>query len=128
MADWVAFKRYVLDNYPVLDDDKEVLSLGFKTGGGRSQTVMLSLVKKDDVEWLLIESPIAKLSSVDLRVALQGVRGMPCGGLAATGTYLTLRHGVPLADLDLQEFERPLALITRGADVLERHLTGGDAF
>jgi hypothetical protein len=35
---------------------------------------------------------------------------------------------VPLANLDINEFERPLHLITVAADQLEKDLVGGDAF
>ncbi len=41
---------------------------------------------------------------------------------------LTIRHSVPLLNLNINEFERPLALVTTTADRFERELTGGDRY
>jgi hypothetical protein len=41
---------------------------------------------------------------------------------------LTIRHAVPLANLNINEFERPLSLVTNTADQLERQLTGADEY
>ena len=37
-----------------------------------------------------------------------------------------LRHAVPLANLDLNEFNHPLSIVTGSADELEEMLTGRD--
>lgn len=51
-----------------------------------------------------------------------------CGGLAIVNDFLMVRHTVPLLNLNLNEFERPLLLVTTTADDLEQELVGGDRF
>ena len=51
-----------------------------------------------------------------------------CGGIAAMGDLVTVRHSVPLLNLDINEFERPLGLVTGTADRLEQQFQGGDQF
>jgi hypothetical protein len=41
---------------------------------------------------------------------------------------LIYRHAVPLANLDVNEFERPLELVTLAADRLEHSISGGDVY
>jgi len=44
------------------------------------------------------------------------------------GNLVTFRHSVPLLNLNINEFESPLALVTETADLLESTFTGGDRF
>ena len=44
------------------------------------------------------------------------------------GDLVTFRHSLPLANLNINEFESPLALVTTTADRLEQAFTGGDRF
>ncbi len=68
------------------------------------------------------------LDSVDLRGAIDSMGKTVCGGIAALGEYATVRHSVALLSLDINEFERPLSLVTGTADRLERQFQGGDEF
>ena len=53
--------------------------------------------------------------------------GPPAPGLVpGLSGYVTLRHAVPLANVDANEFEVPMKLVLHSADVLERKLTGAD--
>ena len=52
----------------------------------------------------------------------------PGRGLALVGNLVTFRHSLPLENLNINEIESPLALVTTTADQLERALTGGDRF
>jgi hypothetical protein len=107
-----------------------MMKLIFDTGELRSQIVMVWRVTLDDgaEEWLQIESPFAELGTVDLGRALQEVGQIVCGALAIVGNVLTIRHAAPLENLNINEFERPLGLVTNTADRLEHILSGGDQF
>ena len=48
--------------------------------------------------------------------------------MSLLGNMVTFRHSLPLDDLNIAEFESPLALVTTTADQLEKALVGGDKF
>jgi hypothetical protein len=79
-------------------------------------------------EWVQIESPIAELDSVNLQQVLEEVGDVVCGGAALTGGHVTIRHAVPLLNLNVNEFTRPLVLVTSTADHLEQKLAGSDKY
>jgi hypothetical protein len=130
MATWKDLAGYVRANYKVSDESPTSMKLVFDTGNLRSQLVMLwyMTLGEGGEEWLQIESPFAEVGRVDLRNALEEVGRIVCGGLALIGDVVTIRHAVPLANLNINEFERPLALVTNTADRLEAKLAGGDQF
>jgi hypothetical protein len=102
----------------------------FDLDDGRSQAVYLwrRQLMKGAEEWLVIESPFAELGDVDVDKALLEAGNMVCGGVVIVGRFLTYRHAVPLANLDTNEFRRPLQLVTLAADQLESRLAGGDSY
>jgi hypothetical protein len=130
MATWQDLTNYVRANYKVAEEGAGSMKLIFETGDLRSQVVMLWRVTLDDgaEEWVQIESPFAELGKVDLTRALYEVGQIVCGGLAIVGDVLTIRHAAPLANLNINEFERPLGLVTNTADRLEHQLSGGDQY
>ena len=130
MAEWQDLVGYVRANYKVADESPTMMKLVFETGDLRSQVVVLwrQTLKDGAEEWLQIESPFAKVDEVDIRRALEEAGNLVCGGLAVMGDILTIRHSVPLENLNINEFERPLALVTFTADELERRLSGGDKY
>ena len=130
MATWPELKDYVRSHYKVADEQSDLLKMIFNTEGLRSQVVLLarqSLMQGTE-DWVLIESPIGEASKMDLRLALEKVGQTVCGGAGLIGSLVTIRHAVPLANLDINEFERPMELITTTADRLEKQLVGGDDF
>jgi len=130
MASWQDLAAYVRSNYKVADESPTMMKLVFDTGDLRSQVVLLWCVtlKDGEEEWLQIESPFADVGAIDTDKALEEVGKLVCGGLAVMGNMLTVRHSVPLENLNINEFERPLTLITFTADELERRLSGGDRY
>ena len=77
---------------------------------------------RDAQELTVLEAMAAPLnardgySSPDLQRALEKVGGVVCGGAAIASEHLLIRHAVPLANLNINEFERPLVLVTTTAD------------
>jgi len=126
MATWPELTDYVRSHYKVADEQPQLIKMIFNTEGLRSQVVLLarqSLMQGTE-DWVLIESPIGEVSNMDLRLALEKIGQVVCGGAG----LVTIRHVVPLANLDINEFERPLGLVTTTADRLEKELVGGDEF
>jgi hypothetical protein len=129
MANWSTLVNYVSSNYKVADQGPDMLKMIFETGDLRSQVVFLwRQTLSGGEEWVQIESPFAEVGMVNLQQALEAIGGMVCGGMAIASGYVTVRHAVPLANLNINEFERPLLLVTTTADNLESQLIGGDRF
>jgi hypothetical protein len=131
MAVWNDVHTYVRNNYKVADEQPGVIKMIFDVGNLRSQVVFLArqTLMNETEEWLLIESPFGELGNVDLPKVLKEVGDTVCGGLGlVAGHILTIRHAVPLINLDINELERPLILVTATADRLERQFVGGDEF
>lgn len=130
MADWRSLTLYVRANYKVAEETDRMMKLLFGVGGGRSQMVFLwhqTLIGGAE-DWVQIESPIGKIEEVSLVPLMREVAETVCGGIGATGDFVTFRHSVPLMNLDMNEFERPLQLVVTTADRLEHRLVGGDRF
>ncbi|WP_433532888.1 hypothetical protein ACQPYA_13305 [Micromonospora sp. CA-263727] len=130
MATWANLATYVRSNYKISDERHDMIKLVFETGNLRSQVVLLWHVTLADgaEEWVQIESSFGELNSVNLVQALREVGDTVCGGMSVLGDLVTFRHSVPLLNLNINEFERPLALVTSTADRLEQLLTGADRF
>lgn len=135
MATWQEVRHFITENYQYDDMDHGGVRMTFDLGGGRSQAAVISPMKLmtgvDTEEWVLIESAIGDLSQLDLAAALRLAGEKVCGGLAAGSigeSLLVYRHAVPLENLDINEFQRPLQLVLFTADSLERLFAGADAF
>jgi hypothetical protein len=130
MTTWNDLKAYVHNHYKIADERDDMIKLIFETGGMRSQVVILwhLTLSGGGEHWVQIESPFGELGSLDLTAALQAVGNTVCGGMALFGNLVTFRHSLPLDDLNIAEFEAPLALVTNTADNLEKALVGGDKF
>jgi hypothetical protein len=130
MATWSALTEYVRSHYKISDETPGSLKLIFDVGDLRSQVVFLWRMSLLDgaEDWVQIESPFGRLDSVNLRGAAEAMRENVCGGIGAWGELATVRHAVPLLNLDINELERPLSLVTGTADRLERQFQGGDNF
>ncbi len=129
MATWSTLVNYVQSTYRIAERSDGMIKIVFDTGELRSQVVYLwRQTLAGDEEWVQIESPFAELNTVDLRKAVKEIGDMVCGGLAAVGEFVTVRHAVPLVNLNINEFERPLILVTTTADRLEKEFVGTDRF
>jgi hypothetical protein len=130
MATWRDFTAFVKSSYEIAQEQPGMIQLLFDLDGGRSQAVYLwrRQLMKGAEEWLVIESPFAESGKVDLQTVLEEAGNLVCGGVVVVGRFVTYRHAVPLANLDTNEFKRPLQLATLAADRLERTLGSGDDY
>jgi hypothetical protein len=130
MTTWNDLTQYVHNHYKINDERPDMIKMIFQYDGMRSQVVILwhMTLANSNEEWVQIESPFGELGSIDLTRALQAVGNTVCGGMALFGNLVTFRHSLPLDNLNINEFESPLALVTATADQLEKELVGGDKF
>ncbi len=130
MATWQDLVGYIHANYKVAEHNGDFIKLIFDMGELRSQVVVVqnAALAGGAEQWALIQSPFAKLGAVDLAKVLDFLGDVVCGGVACLGDLLTVRHAVPLANLNINEFERPLHLVTFAADLIEKNFAGGDTF
>jgi hypothetical protein len=130
MTTWNDLVEYIHNHYKIADENPNMIKMVFETGGLRSQVVLVWHLTLNDgsEEWVQIESPFGDVNTIDLRAALEGIGSTVCGGLAQFGDLVTFRHSIPLQNLNINEFESPLALVTTTADNLERQFTGGDQY
>jgi hypothetical protein len=133
VADWRSFKALVKSTYQVSHEREEMLQLIVDTERGRSQVVYLwhRRLMKGTEDWLVIESPFAEVEHVgdsDLLSVLQEAGELACGGIVVVGKFVVVRHAVPLVNLDVNEFSRPLELVTVAADRLEHTLSTEDRY
>lgn len=130
MAGWQDVVDYIHRKYKVADERPDWVKLVFETTDMRTQVVFVwhLMLMNGEEDWIQIESPFGELGKVDLNLALQQVGTTVCGGLALYNNTVTFRHALPLENLNINEFERPLTLVTTTADELERALVGGDEY
>ncbi len=130
MVTWQDLVEYVRRTYKIAREEPGTLGLIFETPGLRSQMVFLErhVLMGGTEEWLQIWSPIGEVRSLDVNAVLKEMGGMVCGGAAIHGDHLAIRDALPLANLDVNEFERPLILITTTADALEKKFAGTDTY
>jgi hypothetical protein len=119
-----------VNEYRLLEDLGWDLGLKFRLGD-RVQPVWITRYGGGDGEdWAVIESPIGDVEKLDIVHALEMVSDVTVGGLALSvhdnNRVLTLRHAVPLSNLDINELEIPLRRVTMAADTIEAELTGQD--
>jgi hypothetical protein len=82
-------------------------------------------------EWAVIESAIGLTSELPWQVLMSAVDEIDliCGGIGILDGHYTLRHAVPLSNLDPNEIQVPILVIAGEADRLEATVTlGSDRF
>jgi hypothetical protein len=127
MATWTALKAYITDHYEVDADSGDSVQLTLRTKQGRTQTVYVSrTVSSSEIEFATIASPVGAVGAVDVTELLHLLDQHFVGGAAIVGTSVVVRHAVPLAQLDPDEFQVPLHMIARTADAMEKELLGTD--
>lgn len=136
MTSWRDLATFIRQQYKVVRDEPDELRIRirFHPQDGetdeRTQIVVIArevLDRRD--EWIQIATPFARVDEVDVTSVLHEVgHTTVVGGVVIMGEFLVLRHSLPLANLDLNEFVDPLALVTSSAELLEEQLTGRDDF
>jgi hypothetical protein len=131
MATWERLKEHIGGTFEAVELEPRIIAMQFATTARRTQTVYVThLVAEDGSEWAAIDSVVGHELEVDLLAALRAVSTLACGGLSHLRVQdqdmVALRHVVPLATVDAEEFDLPLILVTGAADALEQVLLGTD--
>lgn len=126
MATWRELEKYVRGKYIVKEGPGGTLALDFKLQN-RSQVIFVGIAGNDDLgEWAKVMSPIGPTEALDLSAVCQEAFGLVVGGVTVIGGVVMLSHSIPLADLDVDEFEVPLHMVCITADAFEAKFLGGD--
>ena len=130
MADWETLRAYIKNTYNVADESDGFMKLIFKFDDLRSQMVFVS--RSGEVagsEWAEIGTVVGTEEHLSAKDAMRRNTEMKCGalGMLDDGKILFF-HRFPLKDLQTDEFEGPFHLVITYGDVLEKELTGRDAF
>lgn len=117
MATWNQLKQFIRENLKVLEDGGDVIEMGFEFDGGNDVVVLVERVGNSQIgEWAQVEAAFAKIDEVDLDAAVRKSENILCGGIACNGEYATLRHSVPLEDVDGNEILIPINAIASSAN------------
>lgn len=105
-------------------DDTLIKAL-IDTEDGRNHIVFIGS-QGDDVA---LTAVVCKLDAVNIEALFKSeVLVNFSYGLGSTGEYLVVKHVAPLADMNLKELLSPLVNLAFHGDLLEKVITGGDAF
>lgn len=130
MATWGDLVAFMRSEYRVIRIQPDEVRIEVEFDDERRQQVIMQrevLDRKD--EWVQIVSPCGKASDVNLTALLAHLgNSAVVGGAVIMGDYVVLRHSLPLANLDINEFVDPMALIAGTADEVEELFTGGDGY
>lgn len=129
MTSWQDAKRYVHANYKATDVSDSLLKLIFNTANLRSQVVFVAYDTNNvGDEWVRVNSPIGKVSEIDLVRAGTMLADRIVGGLVIYGDTVHVTNSVPLSNLDANEIVEPLERVMAIADQIEAELVGSDNY
>jgi hypothetical protein len=130
VATWGQLTNYIRDTYQSATEDPNHLVLHFATGEDRSQLVHLFHQQLMDGQehWVQIESIVCEATTEQIERSARVAGDAVCGAVAVVQNSVIFRHSVPLENLDVNEFERPLELVTTTADYIESLVTGADEY
>ena len=128
MTTWAEVKKYVHQKYKVEDVNDDLMKLLFETSAGRSQLVFIEHAYNDSAEWIKMNSPLGKLDEVNIATACRLISDKLMGGIVLHDDMVAVTNAMPIADLDANEIDEPMARLSMIADELERYLTGKDTW
>jgi translation initiation factor 1 (eIF-1/SUI1) len=130
MATWGDLVAFVRSEYRCtrVQPDEVRVEVEFEDERRQAVVIYREVFDKKE-EWVQIVSPCGKAAEVNLHALLAELgETAVCGGAIVMGEYVAIRHSLPLANLDANEFIDPLALVAGVADELEEKFTGGDGY
>lgn len=127
MATWDELRAALGRAYEVTDLGVHALGLTFAVDDVRARSVLVSYAEDSDrLAWAHLDAPVGPLDSIELASALDVIDRAICGGLSrirlGSADYLTVRHSVPLANLDWDDLDRPLRLMVLTAEAVAERL------
>ena len=136
MSTWPQIKAAVGSQYGAHTDTGDTLLVEIDTERGRTQVVELKLYTFAQDEYLQITSPVAavdELSHEQVVLALGAMSAVTGGGGLAVYPYgdpavrkLAVVHETLIRGFNADDLASTLSAVAISADLLEKHLTGGD--
>lgn len=123
MASQLEIVDYLKNNYNVQSLDGSVVTLLQSWNDGRSQLVFVSVGEAS----VVISSPVAQLSQVNLAGLLEVVSETTPYGVRIVGDYVVISNAGLTSTTDAAELAVPISIIAEIADDIEKAVTGGDA-
>lgn len=130
MASWELLGRHVRQKYDVEEETDDELRILYEFDDERTQFLVLrhEPMRNGD-DWVQIVSPCGSVGVVDLgRLLTEVGENTVVGGVVVIDGTVLIRHSLPLANLDFNEFDEPLELVAMTADDVENTFFGGDRF
>ncbi|MCB9558298.1 MAG: hypothetical protein H6707_19430 [Deltaproteobacteria bacterium] len=126
MPSWNEIQQYARSKYKLSYDEENRFALVFGLDGDRSQQIWVSKFEAFDEEWIEFRSVVCKGAEMPGKVALRKNANLVIGALAldSDDDYVLL-HNAPLGTMDMVEFERPLHVLAKCADDLEKDYSEG---
>jgi hypothetical protein len=127
MPSWAEIQEYARSKYILQNDEDTWFALVFSYDNGRTQKIRVGTFTAFDEPWIEFRSVVCKGAEMPAKVALRKNADFVIGSLALDGDddYVMV-HNAPLATLDPEEFDRPLRVIARTADSLEKDYSEGN--
>jgi hypothetical protein len=127
VASWDDLVSFVRVRYEIMRSSEAELWFNLPTTQERTQLVVVRhKADADGQAWAQIESPIGRISDLDLPLLLAKASESVVGGVAAEDGVALFRHSIPLHEGELTGFDLPFRLVVKVADELEELLTGKD--
>lgn len=126
MPTWKDISDYARSEYKLTHDEDGCFAMLFGFKGGRTQLIRVTRFRAFDEEWLEFRSVVCKGHEMPPKVALRKNAKLSIGALALDDDDdYNLIHNAPLRTMDLSEFDRPLHVIAKAADDLEKDYSEG---
>jgi hypothetical protein len=130
VATWEHLVDFVRSEYEVIEHTEGELRILIEYEDRRSQVIVIAHDVLDDREdWVQVASVCGLTAEVDLQRLLEEIAHISViGGAVIMGEHVVLRHALPLANLDINEFTDPVTFVAEAADHLEAAFFGGDGY
>jgi hypothetical protein len=139
LATWEEVRQLLFRTRTIKHDVGRAVVFTVNGPEGRSQDLWVmqrrTTMELDDgpytEEWAVIESPVGRVGELPLELLMRSVDEMDlvCGGIGVAEGHYTLRHAVPLSNLDANEIQVPILVVAGEADRIEASvMPGADRF
>ncbi|MFJ9855591.1 hypothetical protein [Streptomyces sp. NPDC101150] len=125
MAAWEDVVAYIKQTYRTISEGVDEIQIDVDVKDGETQIVIVTREVVGEEEWASAKAPCFLAKGVDLAQVLKQLEETTAvGGAVIASDYVTLRHTLPLRNLDVNELGEPLELVASAAIELVQQLTG----
>jgi hypothetical protein len=128
MSQWSDIQKHVRGNYPLQDDEPDMMSMVWSYDDGRHQKIVVRRYASAGRDHVEFKSPFAREGQVDHAVLLRDNAKLPLGAVALSGEVFLVIHNALVHTLGTDDVDYLLQRIADIADSLEEKYGKGDAF